>query len=888
MAFAKISGVGLDDAGNNMSSLGTDTILLSFDELLERIMDLHPEEIDELPYLLKGIPQLIHILDKSQLNILLTEQNPTILEGNKLELITVIMITNVSCELRRLISEPLIQDNYKKCFLLLNSLTGLFKYHFQLSIDNNNYAFKNFGYILATLETNIIEPFLKLLNLNPPFERVRTDKFEKIFTLILILHCFSKPLYGGLLLVFQHTDSLQEIEKIFKLNIQIDSENELKGENFENFSVPSINELYQRFRFMSNLEKSTMETDPNFENLLGTLFFSSFQRLIIGNFIKGFRFFKNAQVHLVDLRKVSLKSFEHTLYLDFLVLSIYHNTYLLEWIKATSTNTMVDQNTRDSSMFLLIKISELLFLQSDILKTEDENIEKEILGNLNVFYYEIAGIENYKVQFNLANMTLMPLLELRDQNLKLNYLEELNFLKYLKLSLLNIFLNLENEDSFLKLNSLFVDTGCSISIGSFFDIIQSILVIIICNLKFKNKNFHEIPKEYIKQLNLDFIPPVNRSDMSFTDNFKTEKENFGEFYQMLIDTDKCKIYQNENCLKLLENCMVYVTAIKCKIYHQLYILNNQSNILRVPNAFEKLQFQFETETEEIDGDSSINFQPKDQLFKYRTPLTKIAMFKAGESIIYKLLNYSINLFSMSNLCVLIIADNYKIMKNKQKNNDFSLSRFFGEFTVDFFTVYTLIYQEFGILNLFKMVRSLNETNLKFIAPTSLMISKLLSHSKDATTCKRTGSKSENNNNHRNNNKENIIDNSNSNYNSNFNDIADCNHNLTESFNNNSSSSTIQNRSLTPLSFNSSTTISFNSYDTNEQPTIATLTISEIISKSIMSSNLIRQFVELFDDGSSKSFKSLHKFLKMHPSTLKPSKIPKGNIKLNIDNFLDYL
>ena len=65
-------------------------------------------------------------------------------------------------------------------------------------------------------------------------------------------------------------------------------------------------------------------------------------------------------------------------------------------------------------------------------------------------------------------------------------------------------------------------------------------------------------------------------------------------------------------------------------------------------------------------------------------------------------------------------------------------------------------------------------------------------------------------------------------------------------------------------------------------------IAEILYNSVIASNLLRQFVELFDDGQSKPFKSLNKFLKAHPSTLKPSKIVKGTTILDIDYYKQVL
>ncbi|ODV82552.1 hypothetical protein CANARDRAFT_10456 [[Candida] arabinofermentans NRRL YB-2248] len=65
-------------------------------------------------------------------------------------------------------------------------------------------------------------------------------------------------------------------------------------------------------------------------------------------------------------------------------------------------------------------------------------------------------------------------------------------------------------------------------------------------------------------------------------------------------------------------------------------------------------------------------------------------------------------------------------------------------------------------------------------------------------------------------------------------------------------------------------------------------VSQIVRNGGVLSSLIRQFIELFDDGYSNSFKKLANFLKSCPSPIKPSKIPRGVAVLDYKQFMSFI
>lgn len=764
---------------------------VTFNDVLDRLSEMDPsivkkETIIETMSPIIGQQQVIELLKCFDSNLASEES-----EDNKIELITVMMIMKISNELTSIGKSTITIDSYKTAHTLMTSVLGLFKYHFQLPVNHKNFAFRNFGHLIATEETNIFSPFLQILDLDPPFEHVRIDKFEKIFILLTILHLFSKSLCPALL-SFLATDSVNEkLARVFKFDNQKINKTEF----------PLVTDIYKRFKFTLQLEESTFINDFKFDSLLNTIFFTSFHKIGMQKYLESFLSYKSIQDNMLDesLIQLALDSIQFSYHPMVITLTCYHHPKYIEVLQGVINDKSKNQTVKDASMFLLLNVVDTLYSNSDIFSIDDDPIIKSAIWEFcSSNTHKILGVNNSKkFKYSLQKETLLPLFELRDQNVKLKYDNEIVFLNNLKTSLMNINLNIDSSDGFLILNNLLIDTGCSISVGSFFDSIQIIIISIIQNLKFKNnQHFCSLPPTYINSLGLNFIPPVNREDSSFESMYDIhlKNNNFGSFFKLLIETQHSKGNQLKQAIYILEQCLIYIVTIKFKIFQYLLKLNNDTNVLRVLSPFE------EEKLEEY------------QIYKFKNPITKIGMFRSGKSLDYKLLTPAVELNIISSLSLLILSENYKILKNYQNIQDSSLSRFFNEFVVSSISQFILIYQEFGILIMFKMIRTLNELNLNLILPTATVISKIFPIRKIEPT--------------------EIID--------------------------------------------------------NEEVGTLDSSINEILSQSIISSNLVRQFVELFDDGQSKPFKALNKFLKNYPSTLKPSKIPKGTVKLNVQEFLNLI
>lgn len=758
---------------------------LSFDDVIQRLSDFDPSSIVDIMTPVIGNQKAMELVQHFDTNIKSTQ-----CEDNRIELITVVMIMKITSELRLIANNAITVDTYKTAHTLMISLFGLFIYHFQLPTSHNNFSFRNFGHLLATQETNVFKPFLDILEIDPPFEHVRIDKFEKIFCLLLIFHVFSKALYPGLL-TFLGDDSVdKKLNKIFKFDNQ----------KMDKVECPTVIDFYKRFKCILELADSTLITDLKFESLLNTVFFTSFHKICMQRYIQGFKSPTLLEENMPDesVIQFALDSVQFTSRKVFVSLTCFQQPSCLSTLRGITNDTSKNQNVRDAAMFLLLNSINTLYFNSDIFCIDDPVLLSLISELCTKHSHKILGFNN-KLTFklNLTKETLLPLFELRDQNLKLKYDEEVIFLDNLKIALMNINFNLDSFEDFVIFNNLFIDTGCSLSVGSLFDSIQIILISIIQSMKFNNTQvFSALPSTFIDSIGLPFIPPVYRDDSSFESIFDAQLQtsNFGSFFKLLTESVQLKISQHGQSVNLLEQCLIYVVTIKFKIYQYLSKLNNDTNVLRIISSFD------DTNLEEY------------EIYKFKTSVTEIGMFKSGKSLDYKLLTPAIELSMVSNLSLLILSDNYKLLKGYQNIKDSSLSRVLNEYVVSSTTQFILIYQEFGILIMFKMIRTLNELNLNLITPTATVISKILPIKKVE---------------------------------------------LTE------------------------TQVS------NDQEAL-TLSIHEILSHSIISSNLVRQFVELFDDGQSKPFKALNKFLKSYPSTLKPSKILKGTIELDVKEFLQWI
>jgi hypothetical protein len=740
-----------------------------------------------------------------KIKTLLFADNETEREENKLELITVFSIIKTIKHIDSLLVDPLNSDSARKINTLLLSFISLFKYHFQLPNDHNNYSLKNFGILISSSKLNVFNSFIKFMNLssNSYNELNKSETLEKSFTLLLVLHCFNHDLFIFLIEYLSNPNTIKDIFYNFNLNT-------ISKSTYS--SIQTIFNVMQIFKMALLLEDSTLVSDKKSNNLLNIIFYSSFHKFflseLIVNIIKINNIFTN-ELHSNILLEISNEVLLSQNFLDILTLFVIENLRyfdnLDDFVKSENPN---DYKSRDLSMFLLLKISTNYILNYNIFLIPNKDLLSYLIEYNNSNYISILGISEENEQCELNITTLLPIFEIVDQNIKLDYLKERDFLTNFKLSLITLDLNLESNEDFMNLNSLLVDIGSSLSIHALVDTIQTLLCILINNIKFNSTIFNKIPNDFQKILGFEFIPPVYRSDMSFQNNIDLQAENYGSTFKALQEIENYSTIKQSKSISLLEDCLILILSIKSKILKFLKDLNMDTNVLRLPDLFST--------------ENNIDEYPLN-IFKQGIT-TKIGSFKSSKSLNYKLLNSSISLNIISNLILLSVSENYKLLKSSDFLIDNSISRLLNEFTFDFSLNFFLIYQEFGMLNFFKKIRDLNNENLKLILPSAILISKLFQ-------TKITDLKPESNNSN--------IDNK-------------------PNLNLSSNSASIQNSNLD--------------------------LISEMLYRSVIASNLLRQFVEIFDDGQSKPFKSLNKFLKSHPSTLKPSKIAKGTITLDFNYY----
>lgn len=705
-------------------------------------------------------------------------------DDEKFELISVVMILKLNNQLLKLNPSSLNQDVHA----IMSSVFGLFKYHFQLPSHHPNYAFGKFGHLLAG-RNNVLFTFLSILDLDSSFDHAKV-KCRMIFTMLLIFHAFSKSLVNGLRTFMNQRDTIAKLSNTFKLDVN-------QQQSVGKLKCPSVLDIFRRFKCSVPLEVSTFKNDYKYDTLLNTIFRTSHYNLIIHNFINAFGHYQTLEIDKFEFLEdkvaaLSLNSLKHESNQFAITMRLYHNPQTIEVLDKLCEfhKSLI---VKDAATFLLINSLDQIYTNCDLYQIDDEFLSlSSKYWNANFkHYHQLLGIcesRNFKMSIQLE--TLLPLFEFRDQNFKLHYPNENILLNNLNISLLNVNTNLNTLDEFVALNNLFIDSGCSLSIGSFFDCLSVLLIKLIHDYKMKREScFIFLPEEYIKVLSLDGIPPVYRDDISFQSIYANNVNGYvlGEFFHLMLKTQTSDIANINRAILHMEQALIHTVSIKFKIFQYLINLNNDTNVMRVVDPF---------------SESSLD---EYQIYKFKNTITKIGMFRTGKYITYKLLTPAVKLSMISNLASLILSNNYKTFKSYQSVHDSSFTEFLDEYLVSSLAQFVLIYQEFGIIIMFKMIKKLNESNINSIIPTANVLSKLLPM---------------------------------------------------KSFSNTGFDSTFE---KSPL--------------------------AEVLSQSTICSNLVRQYVELFDDGQSKPFKVLNKYLKSYPSTLKPSKIPKGVVQWNIDDFL---
>ncbi|GME81465.1 unnamed protein product [Ambrosiozyma monospora] len=237
--------------------------------------------------------------------------------------------------------------------------------------------------------------------------------------------------------------------------------------------------------------------------------------------------------------------------------------------------------------------------------------------------------------------------------------------------------------------------------------------------------------------------------------------------------------------------------------------------------------------------SSLSSTPDESIYKFRNKnFTQLSMFKTGHGLDFKIMYHALELNICATASTIIMQDNLSHFTNDYSASmdplNISVANVLYNLQIDNLRNFLGIYKDFGLISLFKFFQKSMLQDLRLIPCYSQALSDLI-----------------------------IFD---------SNDFSHSNSSSSSSGNSSSNSGSDSNSS----SSNSSTT-------TTQQSIIL-----ETIQQSNILSNLLRQIVELFDDGKTASFKRMVNYLKKNPSPIKPSKIEKGTAMLDLNKFAKVL
>ncbi|KAG7899564.1 hypothetical protein KL907_004916 [Ogataea polymorpha] len=715
----------------------------------------------------------------------LTDADPETKDKLQLEFITVLTIIKLTKELNSVLTSQMSELSFQKAASISLAAMGLFKYHFQLEQTHPNFGFRNFGSLLSLEQYNLVKPILKTLVLAPNYNHAEQNMIKQHFTLFIAMHLMNKHMFDTLLSSFTEKDTYTMFTHIFA------------GESQTHLTASGgLHALFENFNRCETLAQSSLCEDKDSRTLFGILFPHNYQRVAtqsVDALLKIHHICAKSDMSFGKLNEVLKLYLENNANSEMVSLYSLHRPALLKTLhKIVNLQSRSTTNLQKMGYYLLANISEFIVTNVPLVNIDDHDLLVILLNINNSNYKESLGITNDSYTYEVTETTMKMLFEIVDQNFKLDYPKELNLLNYLKVSLKNIDYNLNTFESFLKISALLNDMGSRLSIYALLETVQFVLSSSL------NKELFgligqsaKVPELLKHPFGFEYIPPLGKSNFIFENNLNMGDDSLKKVRaqtKAAFNSLHSGPYHRVKGTRVLQDCVLLCAIVKSKVYNFLREFNDELGLMK-----------FSTEQRSAVKDDTMN------KFKQKT-FTQLALFRSQHGLDYKILNKSVDLNLAATLSSLKVCGNFSRFPELVDSSslyDRSFCNMLYHYQLDSLLSYLLVYKEFGLLSLFKMMKTVLLNDLTLIPIASKMLSNLVG------------------------------------------------------FENSTSKPKIQ-------------------------------YITSIIHQSDVLCNLVRQFVELFDDARSSSFRQLLDFMKIHPSPIKPSKIPKGTVELDLRQFLPYL
>ncbi|KAG7706796.1 hypothetical protein KL949_003502 [Ogataea haglerorum] len=714
-----------------------------------------------------------------------TDADPETKDKLQLEFVTVLTIIKLSKELNGVLASQMNELSFQKAATISLAAMGLFKYHFQLQQTHPNFGFKNFGSLLSLEQYNLVIPILKTLVLAPKYNYTELEMIKRRFMLLVAMHLMNKYMFDALLSSFAQKDIYTMFTHVFAAESQTPL-----------MASGGLHSFFENFNHCETLAQSSLCEDKDSRTLFGILFPPHYQRIAtqsIEALLKMDHLCAKPGMSFEKLNEVLRLYLENDINSEMISLYCWHKPALLNILhKIVDVQSKNVTNLHKVSYYLLANISEFLITNVPLINIEDRALLVILLKINNSNFKASLGITNDSYTYEVTETTMKMLFEIVDQNSKLEYPTELNLLSYLKVSLKNIDYNLNSFESFLNIAALLNDMGCRLSIHALLENVQFVLSSSLNNELFGLVGQSaRIPELLKRPFGFEYIPPLGKSNFIFENNLNMGDESLKKVRAQTKEAFKfiqSSTYRRVKGTKLLQDCVLLCAIVKSKVYNFLREFNDELGLMK-----------FSTEQKSAVKDDTMN------KFKQRT-FTQLALFKSQHGLDYKILNKSVDLNLAATLSSLKICGNYSRFPEVVDSSslyDRPFCNILYHYQLDSLLSYLLVYKEFGVFSLFKMMKTVLLSDMTLIPIASKVLSNLVG------------------------------------------------------FENSSNKPKIQ-------------------------------YVTSIIHQSDVLCSLVRQFVELFDDARSSSFRQLLDFMKVHPSPIKPSKIPKGTVELDLGQFLPYL
>lgn len=374
------------------------------------------------------------------------------LAGSATELADVMVSTEFEDEEARFSKEKSI------CFQIL----GLMLYHFQLPFDHPSFGFKNYGYLLSNT-TFILGTVLDVV-----VSSIETRSFAKLknlFAIIFVLHLFNHSMLKQTFLFFSVDHNVHNLTLL------------------EDSSTPdgSLFDILFCIRKRMSLEDSGM-TIPIGDAACKMLFRSALQLGYIIPLIE----YPSAE----NVRELATVYHEGGSQAELVVVAIQHNPGFFD-----AVTDLMDFSQTDQSICKDF-IARVSWDMSMVMNPPIEHLDP--------FAQSVLQI---------SSTTFLPLIDLFNQNFKLDLSKEKSLICYLQLSLATLDRYLTNTGNLLDVYSVLGDMGCQFSLHALLDTCLFILAFALNKSDFNSSEF--VPINCVSCFAFDYVPPVRRENFVF-------------------------------------------------------------------------------------------------------------------------------------------------------------------------------------------------------------------------------------------------------------------------------------------------------------------------------------------------------------------------------------